>query len=193
MAGHAGANGVHEKFITGEASDFEKFEAWAATVPKTLCNPLYHWTHLELKRYFEIEGRLLDATTAKEIYDRCTAMLKTDAFRTQQLLQKMNVRVVCTTDDPTDSLEYHLQLKDDQDFAVIVLPAFRPDKVMAVESPERFNEWVNHLEVAANWEISNYNSFIEALNKRHDFFHQIGCRLSDHGIEQPYANDYTEA
>ena len=186
-------NGVHEKYITGDATDFEKFEAWALTVPKTLCNPLYHWTHLELKRYFGIDGKLLNADTAKEIYNTCNAMLQTDDFSTQRLLQQMNVRVVCTTDDPTDSLEYHLQLKENKVYPVLVFPAFRPDKAMTVESPERFNEWVNQLETAADTEIRDYKSYMNALHKRHDFFHKVGCRLSDHGIEQPYAYSYTEA
>jgi len=186
------ANGVKEKFITGNGSDFEKFQAWAATVPKTLCNPLYHWTHLELKRYFGIEGKLLDANTAKEIYDTCTEMLQTDAFSTQSILQKMKVRVVCTTDDPTDSLEYHQQLKENQNFPVLVLPAFRPDNAMAVESPQRFNDWVDQLAAAADMQITNYETYMAALHQRHDFFHKTGCRLSDHGIDQPYAQDYTE-
>ena len=186
-------NGVHEKYITGDATDFEKFEAWAATVPKTLCNPLYHWTHLELKRYFGIDGKLLNAGTAKEIYDMCNTMLQTDAFSTQRLLQQMNVRVVCTTDDPTDSLEYHLKLKENNSYPVLVYPAFRPDKAMTVESAERFNAWVNQLEAAADTEIKDYTSYMDALHKRHDFFHKVGCRLSDHGIEQPYAYSYTEA
>ena len=186
------ANGVKEKLITGNGSDFEKFQAWAATVPKTLCNPLYQWTHLELKRYFGIEGKLLDANTAKEIYDTCTEMLQTDAFSTQSIMQKMNVRVVCTTDDPTDSLEYHQQLRDDQNFPVRVLPAFRPDKAIAVESPANFNDWVDQLAAAADTEITNYETYMTALHQRHDFFHKTGCRLSDHGIEQPYAQDYTE-
>ncbi len=186
------ANGVKEKLITGNGSDFEKFQAWAATVPKTLCNPLYQWTHLELKRYFGIEGKLLDANTAKEIYDTCTEMLQTDAFSTQSIMQKMNVRVVCTTDDPTDSLEYHQQLKENQNFPVLVLPAFRPDKAMAVESPASFNDWVDQLAAAADTEITNYETYMTALHQRHDVFHKTGCRLSDHGIEQPYAQNYTE-
>jgi len=186
------ANGIEEKLITGNGSDCEKFQAWAATVPKTLCNPLYHWTHLELKRYFGIEGKLLDANTAKEIYDTCTEMLQTDAFSTQSILKKMNVRIVCTTDDPTDSLEYHQQLKENQNFPVLVLPAFRPDKAMAVESPVSFNGWVDQLEAAADMGITNYETYLEALHQRHDFFHKTGCRLSDHGIDQPYARDYTE-
>jgi glucuronate isomerase len=186
------ASGVNEKFITGNGSDFEKFQAWAATVPKTLYNPLYHWTHLELKRYFGIEGKLLDANTAKEIYDTCSEMLQSDAFSTQRILQKMNVRTVCTTDDPADSLKYHQQLKENQNFPVHVLPAFRPDNTMALESTERFNDWVDQLAAAADTEIINYETYMEALHQRHDFFHKTGCRLSDHGIEQPYAHDYTE-
>jgi glucuronate isomerase len=120
-------------------------------------------------------------------------MLQTDAFSTQSILQKMKVKVVCTTDDPVDSLEYHRQLKKDQSFPVVVLPAFRPDKAMAVESPAAFNDWVDQLEAAANLEIGTYSSFLEALRKRHDFFHSVGCRLSDHGIERPYTRKYTEA
>ena len=187
------ANGVDEDFITGNRSDFEKFQAWAATVPKTLGNPLYQWTHLELKRYFGIEGTLLNENTAKDIYDNCTKMLQTDAFSTQGILQKMDVLMICTTDDPLDSLEYHQQLGDDHNFPVRVLPAFRPDKAMAVESPEHFNDWVGRLEAAADTEITNYETYVEALRQRHDYFHKTGCRLSDHGIDRPYAEDYTEA
>jgi len=187
------ANGVDEDFITGNRSDFEKFQAWAATVPKTLGNPLYQWTHLELKRYFGIEGTLLNENTAKDIYDNCTKILQTDGFSTQGILRKMDVRMICTTDDPLDSLEYHQQLGDDQNFPVRVLPAFRPDKAMAVESPEHFNDWVGRLEAAADTEITNYETYVEALRQRHDYFHKTGCRLSDHGIDRPYAEDYTEA
>jgi glucuronate isomerase len=184
------ADGVAERLITGDASDYEKFEAWAATVPRTLRNPLYHWTHLELKRYFGIEGKLLNPDTAREIYDTCTQLLQTETFSTRSILQKMNVRVVCTTDDPLDSLEYHRQIKADQSFAVVVLPAFRPDKAMAVESPAAFNDWVDRLESVADIAIHNYASFLEALRKRHEFFHEAGCRLSDHGIEYTYAEEY---
>jgi glucuronate isomerase len=184
------ADGVAERLITGDASDYEKFEAWAATVPRTLRNPLYHWTHLELKRYFGIENKLLNPDTAREIYDTCTRLLQTEAFSTRSILQKMNVRVVCTTDDPLDSLEYHRQIKQDQSFAVVVLPAFRPDKAMAVELPAAFNDWVDRLESVADISIHNYASFLQALCKRHDFFHEAGCRLSDHGIESTYAEEY---
>ena len=187
------ACGVDEKFITGDASDFEKFEAWAATVPKTLRNPLYHWTHLELKRYFGIDGKLLDSSTAKKIYDTCSRMLQEDEFSTRGLLQKMNVKVVCTTDDPLDSLEHHLKLRNDSDFPVVILPAFRPDAAMAVESPDVFNHWADRLQAVSGVTITDFKSFLEALRSRHDFFHSVGCRLSDHGIEEPYAKYYTSA
>ena len=187
------ACGVDEKFITGDASDFEKFEAWAATVPKTLRNPLYHWTHLELKRYFGIEGTLLNSTTAKEIYDTCSQLLQSDNLSTRSLLQKMNVKAVCTTDDPLDSLEHHLKLKNDPDFPIVILPAYRPDNAMAVESPKVFNSWVDRLETVTDMEITGFESFLEALHSRHEFFHSVGCRLSDHGIEEPYAKNYTTA
>jgi glucuronate isomerase len=187
------ANGVAEDFITGNRPDFEKFQAWAATVPKTLGNPLYQWTHLELKRYFGIEGMLLNENTAKDIYDKCTKILQTDAFSSQEILQKMDIQLICTTDDPVDNLKYHQQLRNDPKFPVRVLPAFRPDKAMAVESPEPFNEWVNQLEAAADTEIIDYETYMAALRQRHEFFHKTGCRLSDHGIERPFADDYTNA
>jgi glucuronate isomerase len=185
------ANGIAEHLITGDASDFEKFQAWAATVPKTVRNPLYHWTHLELKRYFGVAGKPLNPGTAKDIYDTCTRMLQTSDFGTRSILQRMNVRVVCTTDDPTDSLEHHLKLKSERGFTVNVLPAFRPDKALGVESPRDFNKWLGRLEVSAGLAIKSFDSFLEAIRRRHDFFHQAGCRLSDHGIEHPFAADYT--
>jgi len=187
------ANGIEEHYITGAATDFEKFEAWGATVPKTLRNPLYQWTHMELKTPFGITGTLLNADTAPSIYERCSAMLQQDAFSTQGLLKQMNVKVVCTTDDPVDSLAYHRQIQEDPNCTVQVFPAFRPDKAMVVETPTIFNEWVHQLEACTNTAISDYPAFRVALQKRHDFFHEMGCRLSDHGIEQPYAEDYTES
>jgi glucuronate isomerase len=185
------ANGIDEHFITGKAGDYEKFEAWAATAPKTLRNPLYHWTHLELKRYFDISDKLLNSDTAAEIYDTCSEMLQAKTFSTRGILQQMNVKVVCTTDDPVDALEHHQQIQADESFSIKILPAFRPDKAMGVESPEAFNQWVDKLQAAADVHINDYTSFLDALEKRHTFFHQIGCRLSDHGIEYPYAADYT--
>lgn len=185
------ANGVDERFITGDGSDWEKFLAWAETVPCTLRNPLYHWTHLELKRYFGISGILLNRDTAKEIYETCSQMLSGAEFSTQRLLERMNVKVVCTTDDPVDSLEHHIRLRDEKPFAVKILPAFRPDRCLGVESPEAFNGWVGQLEAAAGRTVKDYASFLEAIRKRHEFFHSVGCRLSDHGIESPYAEDCT--
>jgi glucuronate isomerase len=185
------ANGIAERLITGDAGDVEKFQAWAATVPKTLRNPLYHWTHLELKRYFGIAGKLLDPETANDIYDTCTRMLQTPDFSTRSILQRMNVRVVCTTDDPTDTLEHHLKLKAERGFAVKVLPTFRPDKSLGVESPRDFNQWVGRLEASAGLAVKSYDSFLEAIRRRHDVFHQAGCRLSDHGIEHPFAQSFT--
>ena len=185
------ANGIDERLVTGNATDLEKFQAWAATVPKTLRNPLYHWTHLELKRYFGISGKLLGPETAKEIYATCSEMLQSGDFSTRRILQRMNVKVVCTTDDPTDRLEHHLRIKEDRTFPVKVLPAFRPDKALGVDSPQEFNRWVGQLEAAADIHIVDYASFLDAIRARHEFFHEAGCRLSDHGIEHPYAEDYT--
>jgi glucuronate isomerase len=186
------ANGIAERFITGYAADDEKFAAWAATVPKTLCNPLYLWTHLELKRYFGIGDRLLNPDTAAEIYATCNAMLQTEEFSTRNILRQMNVKVLCTTDDPVDDLSHHLKISADQSFEIKVLPAFRPDKAMAVETPGAFNQWVDRLEAAADADIPDYDSFLAALQKRHDFFHRMGCRLSDQGLEQPYAADFSD-
>ena len=185
------ANGIDERFITGNASDFDKFAAWAATVPKTLRNPLYHWTHLELKRHFGIDDRLLNSDTCRDIYDTCSSLLQTERLRTRGILAQMNVKVVCTTDDPVDSLVYHQQLAEDQRFSIRVLPAFRPDQALAVEIPETFNSWVGRLESAADMEINTFDAFLEGIQMRHDFFDRIGCRLSDHGLEQLVAEPYT--
>ena len=187
------ANGVAEKYITGNATDLEKFQAWAATVPSTLRNPLYLWTHLELKRCFGISDTLLNAETANEIYESGKQLLQTETFRTREILKKMNVKLVCTTDDPVDDLSHHLKLLEDQSFDIKVLPAFRPDRAMAVETPDAFNLWVDQLEGAADTNIVDFESFLAALQKRHDFFHRRGCRLSDHGLEQPYAENFTTA
>ena len=185
------ANGIVERFITGDATDYEKFEAWAATVPKTVRNPLYLWTHLELNRCFGISDMVLNPDTAGEIYNTCTEMLQTEEFSTRNILRQMNVKLLCTTDDPVDDLSHHLELGRDQSFEIKVLPAFRPDKAMAVETPGTFNQWVDQLEGAADVNIADYDSFLDALLKRHDFFHRMGCRLSDHGLENPYAEDFS--
>jgi len=185
------AAGVEERFITGDAADEEKFEAWAATVPKTLRNPLYHWTHLELKRYFGISGKLLNPETAKEIYAGCSEMLQAKDFSARGILKRMKVRVVCTTDDPVDTLEHHRRIRADRAFSIKVLPAFRPDKALGVESPKEFNRWVGRLEAAAGFPVTDFDSVLAAIEKRHDFFHEAGCRISDHGVEYPYAEEYS--
>ena len=185
------ANGVPERLITGEADDWEKFAAWAATVPKTLRNPLYHWTHLELKRYFGITDRLLNPETARDIYDRAGALLQTPEYSARAILTRMKVKVVCTTDDPTDDLGHHRALEADPDFTVRVLPAFRPDKAIAVEDPAAYNTYLERLAAVSGVPIADYDALLAALKARHDFFHQAGCRLSDHGLERPYAADFT--
>ena len=184
------ANGVDEKYCTGEASDWEKFLAWAKTVPNTVRNPLYHWTHMELKRTFGISNILLNENTAKDIWDECNALLNTPAFFAKELIKKFNVETVCSTDDPTDSLEHHIKLKK-EGYEVNVLPTFRPDKGMMIESIGLFNLWFRRLQEVTNSDIRNFKSYIDALRKRHDFFHSNGCRLSDHGLETIYAEDYS--
>lgn len=183
-------NGVNEKYITGNATDYEKFQQWAATVPFTMRNPLYHWTHLELQRYFNI-SKILNAGTAKEIYDVASAKLHTADYSVRNLLRKMNVQVLCTTDDPTDTLEHHQKIKDDG-FEIKVLPAFRPDKAMNVDDAATFNAYVSKLEDVTGDSVSSYDDYLKALKKRHDFFATLGCKVSDHGLEQIYAEDYTE-
>ena len=181
------ANGVQEKYITGDAPPYEKFLAWARTVPYTLRNPLYHWTHLELQRYFGIH-ELLDETTAPAIWERANAALQT--LTTHAILQKFNVEVVCTTDDPTDDLRHHRAIAQ-SNLPTRVFPAFRPDKALAIDNPD-FASWVDRLSAAANVEIRDLSTFLTALRKRHDDFHSLGCRLSDHGLNHCYATPCTE-
>ncbi len=182
-------NGVDESFITGDKSDWEKFEAWAATVPYTLRNPLYHWTHLELQRYFDIH-EVLNAKSAKRIYDETSAKLQTKEYGVRGLLEKMNVKLICTTDDPVDNLQFHQQIKKEYS-SIKVLPAFRPDKAMNVDEVNTFNNYLTQLEKASDISISTYNDYIAALKKRHEYFVQNDCRVSDHGLEEIYAEDYT--
>jgi glucuronate isomerase len=184
--------GVDERYITGEASDWEKFLRWAETVPKTLRNPLYHWTHMELRRPFGITDRLLGPSTAKSIWDECNAKLTSPEFSVQGIQKQMNVEVICTTDDPADSLEHHRKLSEDDSFSVRVFPAFRADRAMGVESPAVFADYVGQLSEAADLDIRSYRDFLAALAKRHDYFHAMGARLSDHGLEVVYAEDFTE-
>jgi len=185
-------NGIDEKYCTGtDTSDWEKFEKWAETVPYTMRNPLYHWTHLELKTGFGID-KLLSPATAREIYDECTTKLQTPEYSARNLMRKYNVEVVCTTDDPIDSLEHHIKTKK-EGFEVKMLPTWRPDKAMAVDNAASFREYVEKLSKAAGISIITFDNLIEALQIRHNFFAEAGCKLSDHGIEEFYAEDYTVA
>jgi glucuronate isomerase len=183
-------NGVDERFCTGEASDFEKFSKWAETVPQTLCNPLYHWTHLELLRYFDIDD-LLDGQSAKAIYDAASEKLSSPEYSVRNLMRKMNVKLVCTTEDPLDRLEHHQKLRDDG-FEITVRTAWRPDKAMAAEDPVALNQWIDALAKLTDSDIGSYQSYIDAIRQRHEFFHANGCRLSDHGIETAYAEGYSD-
>jgi glucuronate isomerase len=183
-------NGVDESYCTGDKSDYEKFEKWAATVPYALRNPLYHWSHLELQRYFNVYD-ILNADSAKKIYDSCTKKLQTKEYSVRNLLRRMNVKVVCTTDDPTDSLWYHQKIRDDG-FEISVFPAFRPDKAITTDHPHAFNHYVSKLEVACSKHIGSFYDYLDALKQRHDFFASTGCTVSDHGLEYVYAEDYSD-
>ena len=183
-------NGVDESYCTGDKSDYEKFEKWAETVPYTLRNPLYHWTHLELQRYFDVH-EILNPGSARRVYDECTKKLQTKEYSVRNLLRKMNVKVICTTDDPTDSLEYHQKIKDDG-FEIKVLPAFRPDKAMNVDDATTFNTYVKKLETLSGVSVTSFQSYLNALKQRHDFFASIGCSVSDHGLEYFFAEDYSD-
>jgi glucuronate isomerase len=182
-------NGVDEKYCTGDAPDLEKFKKWAETVPYTVRNPLYHWTHLELQRYFDIHD-ILNPDTARKIYDDCTAKLQTPEFTVRNLLRRMNVRLICTTDDPIDSLEHHKSIKEDG-FEIPILPAFRPDNAMNIADPQKFNVYTKKLEAVSGITISSFDDFLYALQNRHDFFASMGCNVSDHGLEEIYADDFT--
>ncbi|OPZ30642.1 MAG: Uronate isomerase [Bacteroidetes bacterium ADurb.BinA174] len=185
-------NGIDERYITGkDTSDWEKFEKWAETVPYTMRNPLYHWTHLELKTAFDVK-ELLNPKTAKKIYDVCTEKLRTSEFSARGLMKKYNVKVVCTTDDPVDSLEHHIALKN-EGFEIKVLPTWRPDKAMAVENPTEYRAYLGKLSEVSGITILKFNDLIEALRNRHDFFASVGCKLSDHGMEEFYAEPHTHS
>ncbi len=173
-------NGIAEEFVTGAAPWRDKFQKWAETVPQTLRNPLYHWTHLELQRYFGIDT-LLSPATADEIYDACTAKLRTPDYSARNLMRRMNVKLVCTTDDPIDSLEYHKQIAADG-FEVKVLPTFRPDKAANLADPAAYKRYIQSLAKAASMPITDFASLVAAVDRRHEYFHSVGCRLSDHGV-----------
>ena len=180
------ANGIEERYCTGDAEPYEKFLAWARTVPYTLRNPLYHWTHLELKRYFGVE-ELLDESTARRVWTTANEMLAGEDLRAQAILKKFHVQALCTTDDPTDDLAWHKMIRD-SGLGTRVYPAFRPDKALNVHLPGVFNTWVDRLAVAADVEISSFQSLLDALQSRHDFFHAMGARVSDHGLNHCFAD-----
>lgn len=175
------ANGVDESLITGDASDYDKFVAWAKTVPMTIGNPLYHWSHLELQRFFGIDT-LLDEASAPEIWEKTNALLSQEEFRVRDLITKSNVQVICTTDDPVDSLEYHVKLQEDKTFPVKVVPAFRPDKVLEIRR-ETFRPWIDQLEGVTGAPIADYQALLDAITARAEFFHEVGCRASDHALD----------
>jgi glucuronate isomerase len=189
------AFGVDEKYITGDATDWEKFLKWAEVVPYTLRNPLYHWTHLELKRPFGISGRLLSVDTASGIWDEANSKLQLPQFSTRGIMRQMNVELVCTTDDPIDSLEYHKSISVDDSFEIKVLPTFRPDRAIQFtnlipfggkideRSVKKYNAYIDSLGVVSGVVIKTLDDLFAALESRHDFFHESGCRLSDHGFE----------
>ncbi|KAJ52600.1 glucuronate isomerase [Clostridium tetanomorphum] len=174
------SNGIDEKFITGDASDYEKFMAWAKTMPMAIGNPLYHWTHLELQRYFGIYD-VLSEKTAPTIWEKANKLLNGEGFGARDLINKSNVKILCTTDDPTDSLEYHIKLKEDTEFNVKVLPALRPDKGLQINADD-FTLWIEKLEKVYKKSIKSYDEFLKALESRVRFFHSVGCRISDHGF-----------
>lgn len=182
-------NGINEKYCTGDASDYEKFEKWAETVPYTMRNPLYHWTHLELQRYFGI-NETLSPHSSRRIYDESSEKINSPEFSVRSLLRKMNVKVVCTTDDPLDSLEFHQQLRADTSLDIKVLPAFRPDKFILIDNPH-FSTYIQKLGILVDFEIQSFADLLKALRQRADFFASMGGQISDHGLEQIYAADFT--
>lgn len=186
------ANGIPERLCTGDAPSREKFQAWAETVPKLLRNQLYPWTHLELKRIFGLDT-LLDGETAESVWVHGNALLATPEFSARGLLAQANVKVICTTDDPIDSLEHHISVAQDPSCAIDMRPTWRPDRGMAVDNLELFNAWLDALGEVADTDIHDYATYFEALHKRHELFHAQGCRLSDHGITTCWAEDYTQS
>ncbi len=184
-------NGVAERLITGDASAWEKFEAWAATVPFTLRNPLWHWTHLELKNPFGVRDRLLGPDSARDLFGACNQRLAAGDLSAQGLLRHFRVVVVCTTDDPSDSLEHHRAFASSGSTHTRVYPTWRPDRALGLEDPPEWNAWLERLQAKSGRSIGSYAELLAALEVRHLAFHELGCRLSDHGLERLYAEDYT--
>ncbi len=182
--------GIEEKYITGDATDQDKFKKWAYTVPYTMRNPLYHWTHLELQRYFDI-AELLTPMSSDKIYRETSEKLKNAAYSSQNLVSRMNVTYLCTTEDPIDSLQYHQALSQSR-FKIKVSTAFRPDKALLIRS-DTYNDYLDSLEIASNVSITTYEDLCQALMNRIHYFHENGCRICDHGLEQLYAVEYTDS
>ena len=185
------ALGVDEHYITGPASDREKFQKWAWAVPYTMRNPLYHWTHLELKRYFGVTD-ILNEKSADDIYDRCNELIATPDYTARAIQKKMKVETVCTTDDVIDTLEHHKKLAE-ENYETGVYPTFRPDKILKIEDGTFYRDYVSKLNEMSGAEVKDLSSLLDALKNRIDFFHDHGCRLSDHGLEVIYASDFDEA
>jgi len=185
-------NGVPERFCTGDASAAEKFTKWAETVPYTMRNPLYHWTHLELKNYFGITT-VLDGNSAPQIFEACNAMLQREEYQVQGLLRKMHVETLCTTDDPTDTLEYHRKFAEQTAAGFKMYPTFRPDKAFATEDVTSYIAYIEKLSAASGVTIASFDTLLDALQNRVNFFHDHGCRVSDHGLEQMYFDTDAEA
>ncbi|MFO7731830.1 MAG: glucuronate isomerase, partial [Spirochaetia bacterium] len=189
------SDGVDERAVTGDGDDWEKFKAWAASLQHAVGNPLYHWSHLELLRYFGID-EVLTPESALRIFEETNRQLQQDEFRVRPLLTKMKVKAVCTTDDPADSLEHHQAiagLSGAGSFDTTVVPTFRPDKALAIEEPQAFRSYLETLGSSANLEIQSYRDLIDALDSRHAFFHSIGGRVSDHALVAPFAEESSEA
>jgi glucuronate isomerase len=187
------SNGVAERLCTGNATDFEKFQAWASTVPKTLRNPLFHWTQLELKNPFGIR-QLLSEGSASEVFEACNGTLEKPEFYARGLLEHFQVAVVCTTDDPADSLEHHRRYAESpHSERVRMYPTFRPDRALRVDIPQEYNAWLDSLAAASGQHIASYDDLLSALAARHSAFHELGCRASDHGLETLYADPSTPA
>jgi glucuronate isomerase len=184
------ANGIPEKYITGDATDLEKFVKYAETLPYTLRNPLYHWTHLELQRYFGI-NELLNAESAERIFNTCNKLLKSPEFSVRNLLKKRNVQMIGTTDDPIDDLKYHKQLRE-EGYEIAILPTFRPDKATEIEKGQAFVDWIKKLETVVGYAINEFDDLIKALQERHDYFQEAGCKISDHGHENYYGAIYNQ-
>lgn len=178
--------GIDEKYITGESTDYEKFIAYVKSIETAIGNPLYHWTHLELQRYFGIY-EVINQENAPIIWEKANKLLAQDDFKVREIIKKSNVKAICTTDDPTDSLEYHIKLKKENDFTTKVFPAFRPDKALGINKPA-FVDWVKKLSEVSNEKVDNFDGFLTALESRINFFHSVGCRVSDHALDYvPYA------